>query len=160
MHRILGIKLRLSASVLALLTTSLVLIASLTISLPWHRVLFFALAIVMLSFGLTALALALGTLIPNFRESNPARIVSGFGGTLCLIASFLYILACMATLVFPAVMELRPMPAGQKVTTESRMIWESLALAGVLVNTIIFGVIPYFFAKTRTVNLEYLRHLN
>lgn len=160
MHRILGIKLRLSASVLALLTTSLVLIASLTISLPWHRVLFFALAIVMLSFGLTALALALGTLIPNFRESNPARIVSGFGGTLCLIASFLYILACMATLVFPAVMELRPMPAGQKVTTESRVIWEGLALAGVLVNTIIFGVIPYFFAKTRTVSLEYLRHLN
>lgn len=158
--RILALKLRLSASILAILTTGLVLVSSLTISLPWHRVALFVFAICMLSFGLTALALALGTLLPNFREPNPARIVSGFGGTLCLIGSFLYILCCMTVMVFPAVMEMRPSVPGTVVPEEKRIFWEAIAATGVLVNTIIFGALPYFFAKSRTENLEYLRHVS
>jgi len=30
--------------------------------------------------------------IPNFKENNPSKIVSGFGGTFCFVLSFLYIL--------------------------------------------------------------------
>ena len=160
LKRILALKLRLSATVMAVLTSALVLISSLTISLPWHRVLLFVFAICMMSFGLTALALALGTILPNFREPNPARIVSGFGGTLCLIGSFLYIICSMTVMVFPAVMEMRPMAPGTVIAMEKRLLWEALAAIGVLVNTIIFGGLPYFFAKTRTENLEYLGHVN
>ena len=47
-----------------------------------------------------ALATGLGALYPNFREDNPTKIVSGFGGTLCLVLSFLYILASVALLGF------------------------------------------------------------
>ena len=44
-----------------------------------------------MSATLSGLAVGLGALFPNFKEDNPSKIVSGFGGTLCLVASFLYI---------------------------------------------------------------------
>ena len=47
--------------------------------------------IVALSFGLNSLAIGLGVLFPNLKQENPARIVSGFGGTLCLVLSLAYI---------------------------------------------------------------------
>jgi hypothetical protein len=45
-----------------------------------------------MTFTLNGLAVGLGTLYPNFKEDNPSKIVSGFGGTFCLVLSFLYIL--------------------------------------------------------------------
>ena len=43
-------------------------------------------------------AVGLGVLYPNFKEENPSKIVSGFGGTFCLVLSFLYIVACVTLL--------------------------------------------------------------
>ncbi|HOX05413.1 MAG TPA: hypothetical protein PK280_03345 [Planctomycetota bacterium] len=37
--------------------------------------------------GLPGIAVGMGALFPNFREETPSKIVSGFGGTLCLILS-------------------------------------------------------------------------
>ena len=39
----------------------------------------------MMSAALSGLAVGLGALFPNFKEDNPSKIVSGFGGTLCLV---------------------------------------------------------------------------
>ncbi len=41
--------------------------------------------------ALSGLAVGLGSLYPNFEEDNPARIVSGMGGTLNFLLSMLYI---------------------------------------------------------------------
>ncbi len=158
LHRLLSLKLRLSASVIALLTTSLVVISSSSLNLPPQRTLFFAAAIILLSYGLTALALAIGALIPNFREPNPARIVSGFGGTLCLIASFLYILLSVVVLVLPSWWRLRSgsMPPANIAPSP---LPDLLALAGVFGLTLLFGAIPFSLAKKQTKKLEYLRLL-
>ncbi len=43
------------------------------------------------NFGLAGLAVGLGALYPTFTEDNPARIVSGLGGTLNLLLSIGYI---------------------------------------------------------------------
>ena len=51
---------------------------------------------------LNGLAIGLGVLYPNFKEDNPSKIVSGFGGTFCLVLSFLYILASVVALAFGA----------------------------------------------------------
>jgi ABC-2 type transport system permease protein len=40
----------------------------------------------------------LGVLYPNFKDASPSKIVSGFGGTLCLVISFLYILGSVLLL--------------------------------------------------------------
>jgi len=51
-----------------------------------------------MTFCLTGLSVGLGVLYPNLKEANPSKIVSGFGGTLCLVLSFLYILASVLLL--------------------------------------------------------------
>ena len=61
---------------------------------------FFAGAIALLAMGLNGLAVGLGVLFPNLRESNAAKIVSGFGGTLCLVGSFIYILTFILLLAW------------------------------------------------------------
>ncbi len=159
LERMLVLKLRLNGTVMALLTTSLILLSSLTISLPWHRVFFFTAAMIMLSYGLTALALALGTLLPNLREQNPAKIVSGFGGTLCLISSFLYILASIGVLILPALAELKPEVLGLAKGHGHHAQFELLAISGVAVVSLLFGAVPYVIAKNSTKKLVYLGHL-
>ncbi len=47
--------------------------------------------IVASTLALSGLAVGLGSLYPNFEEDNPARIVSGMGGTLNFLLSMLYI---------------------------------------------------------------------
>jgi ABC-2 type transport system permease protein len=51
------------------------------------------------NFGLSGLAVGLGTLYPTFTEDNPARIVSGMGGTLNLLVSIGYITIVVAAQV-------------------------------------------------------------
>ncbi len=56
--------------------------------LPFAYSLFTVLAA---SFALSGLAVGLGSLYPNLAENDPARIVSGLGGTLTFIASAAYV---------------------------------------------------------------------
>lgn len=158
-ERVLSLKLRLGGCISAMLTSSLVWLSSLSIPLPGHRLLFFIAAMILMSFGLTALALSLGALCPNFRESNPAKIVSGFGGTLCLIASFLYILTAMAVMLLPAVAELKPALLGLESSPLLVAKMELLAISGVAAASLIFGAVPYLAAKNHTKKLDYLTKL-
>ena len=63
------------------------------LKMSWDRVAFFGAVITVMTFALNGLAVGLGVLYPNLKETNPSKIVSGFGGTFCLVLSFLYILA-------------------------------------------------------------------
>ncbi len=53
-------------------------------------------SVIITNFGLAGLAVGLGTLYPTFTEDNPARIVSGMGGTLNLLVSIGYITLVVA----------------------------------------------------------------
>ncbi len=66
------------------------------------RTVFFTVAVAVMTFTLNGLAIGLGVLYPNLREENPGKIVSGFGGTFCLVLSFLYILASVVLLALGA----------------------------------------------------------
>lgn len=44
-----------------------------------------------MNFSMAGLSVGLGAMYPNFQEDNPARIVSGLGGTLNFILSMLYV---------------------------------------------------------------------
>ena len=68
------------------------------LSVSIDRIIYFTVTVGVMSFTLNALAVGLGAVYPNFREENPSKIVSGFGGTLCLVLSFLYIVG-MVTLM-------------------------------------------------------------
>ena len=51
--------------------------------------------------GLSGLAVGIGALYPNLRESNPSKIVSGFGGTLNLVLSVFFVALMVGLLAVP-----------------------------------------------------------
>lgn len=89
------------ASVMSLaITVGLIVLSCYLLRMPWDRIAFFAAVVTVMTFALNGLAVGLGVLYPNFKDANPSKIVSGFGGTLCLVLSFLYILASVLLLGF------------------------------------------------------------
>ncbi|MEM6330042.1 MAG: hypothetical protein AAF790_07330 [Planctomycetota bacterium] len=56
---------------------------------------------VLLCSGLAAMAVGLGASMPNFREPAPSKIAAGFGGTLNLVLSALYIMAIVVMTALP-----------------------------------------------------------
>ena len=94
--------------------------------------------------ALSGLAVGLGALFPNFQEDNPSKIVSGFGGTLCLVTSFIYISLFVALIAVPDLQEIKmPVPISNTV---------ALSLAGVISLCILF--IPLGAAMQRVKNVE------
>ncbi len=72
-------------------TVGLTLVSCTMLKLGAARTVFFCVAIAVMTLVLNSLAVGLGSLYPDFKETNPSKIVSGFGGTLCLVISFAYI---------------------------------------------------------------------
>lgn len=81
-----------------LVSVSLILASALALRLEWHRVLYFVSVAALMAITLAALAMGLAMLCPNFKETNPGKIVNGLGGSLCLILSCLYILGAVLVL--------------------------------------------------------------
>ena len=86
-----------SLSALAV-TVGLMWLSCHMLKLPWYRTLYLTGIITVMTFALTGLAIGLGALYPNFKEDNPSKIVSGFGGTFCLVLSFVYIVGSISML--------------------------------------------------------------
>jgi ABC-2 type transport system permease protein len=82
----------------------LVLISDLALGI-WQRstaiVVVHQLQCLLLCSGLAALAVGLGARLPNMRDTSPARIASGFGGTLNLVISSLYIVGVLLVTSVP-----------------------------------------------------------
>ena len=75
-----------------IITGSLIFISSYQLDVPYPTILYQLYLVFNICLGLSSIAVSLGVLYPNFKEDNPSKIVSGFGGTLTLIFSLLYIL--------------------------------------------------------------------
>lgn len=134
-----------SCFVTTAITVSLMVTSSLMLHLPWLRVGFFAMAIALMSATLSGLSVGLGALFPNFREDNPSKIVSGFGGTLCLVASFLYITLFVALVALPDL---------ARVTKFPWAIPAAVPYLVALVLSMTIMLIPLLLAIRRVKNLE------
>jgi hypothetical protein len=102
MARVIKTKYWLASMMSLVVTSGLIMLSCHLLKMPWDRVAFFGAVIGVMTFALNGLAVGLGVLYPNFKDANPAKIVSGFGGTLCLVLSSVYILASIALLIFGA----------------------------------------------------------
>jgi ABC-2 type transport system permease protein len=100
LERVIKTKFWLSSLLSLVVTLGLVMLSCYLLKMPGSDVAFFGAVITVMTFALNGLAVGLGVLYPNLKEANPGKIVSGFGGTLCLVLSFLYILASVAMLGF------------------------------------------------------------
>lgn len=98
--RVVKVKYWLASCASLVVTLTLSILSSYLLNMSWDRVAFFGAVIAVMTFTLNGLAAGLGVLYPNFKEGNPSKIVSGFGGTFCLVLSFLYILGSVLVLAF------------------------------------------------------------
>jgi len=127
------------------ITIVLIIASALTLNLPWTRVVFFAVAIGMMSASLSGLAVGLGALFPDFKEENPSKIVSSFGGTLCLVISFIYNTTVVTLLALPDIM---------RVTKRNLPVPDWLTPAIAMLVSVAMIAIPMKLAHRRVKNLE------
>ncbi len=96
--RVVKAKYAMATAASLIVTCGLIWLSCHMLDMDRNRTVFFTGAITVMTFTLNGLAVGLGVLYPNLREDNPGKIVSGFGGTFCLVLSFLYILASVVLL--------------------------------------------------------------
>ena len=97
--RIVQTKFWLASTLSLIVTLGLITLSCYLLKMPWDDVAFFGAVVMVMTFALNGLAIGLGVIFPNVKETNPNKIVSGFGGTLCFVLSSIYITASLALLV-------------------------------------------------------------
>jgi ABC-2 type transport system permease protein len=80
---------------------ALVLLSDLSLGMPWTATALHALTAAVAAAGLSGLSVGLGACMPNFRETDPSKIASGFGGTMNLLAGTLFLLVVLAVTAAP-----------------------------------------------------------
>jgi ABC-2 type transport system permease protein len=79
----------------------LILAADLLLGVDWPTTLVHVLTVAAVAVGLSGLAVGIGAVLPNFRESDPSKIAVGFGGTMNLLAGLLFLLLEIALMAGP-----------------------------------------------------------
>jgi ABC-2 type transport system permease protein len=131
--RVVKTKYWLAAGTSLVVTLGLISLSCYMLEMTWDRTIYFAVAVMLMTFTLTGLAVGLGVLYPNFKEENPSKIVSGFGGTFCLVLSFLYILGSVILLALATPWAAASPPAPLQI---------ALCLGGFTLLSISLGWIP------------------
>jgi len=82
-------------------SASLVLLSDLMLNVSSLVIAVHQLTCVLLCLGLASIAVGLGAMMPNFNETSPSKIAAGFGGTLNLVLSALYIMVTVVLTALP-----------------------------------------------------------
>jgi len=143
--RVLRIKFWLASRAALIVSLGLIFLSCHLLRIPLDRALYLGLIIGTMTFTLAALATGLGALFPNFREEHPAKIVSGFGGTLCLVASFLYIVGAVTLLAMGS-------PWGWR--GETSVAWILGSWAGFAALSALVGWFPFRLGLRRVAQFE------
>lgn len=79
----------------------LVLLSDLMLEVPGLVICVHQLTCILLCLGLSSIAVGFGAMMPNFRETSPSKVAAGFGGTLNLVLSALYIMIVVVLTALP-----------------------------------------------------------
>lgn len=102
--------------------------------------------VLVLCLGLSGISVGLGARLPNLKEDDPSRIASGFGGTLNLLVSLVFIFAVVMSLALPCHLYF----LGHDESGGSRLVlneaqfrfWITVAIAGSLVIGAVGTIVP------------------
>ncbi len=87
---------------LLLVSETLIVISCYMLKVPLGMALLHCVTMVVICLGISGMAVGLGAIYPNFREDNPSKIVAGFGGTLNLVLSLLFIMLVICLEAIPS----------------------------------------------------------
>jgi ABC-2 type transport system permease protein len=102
--------------------TALVILSDSMLGLPWRLIALHAYCCLLLCLGLSGIAVGLGARMPELRESSPSKIASGFGGTLCLVISSLFIMVVVIVAALPTHLFLLARTLGPTVIAPDGML--------------------------------------
>ena len=80
---------------------TLILLSDLMLQVSALIIVVHQLVCILLCLGLSSIAVGLGAMMPSFRETSPSKISAGFGGTLNLVVSALYIIVIVVLSALP-----------------------------------------------------------
>jgi ABC-2 type transport system permease protein len=130
--RVVRLKFWLASVTTLAVTLGLVLLSCSMLGLDAAHTVFFGLSVTVMTFTLNAIAVGLGALYPNLRETNPNKIVSGFGGTFCLVLSFVYILVSVVLLAVSSPWGWKPDMTDQFAPARAASTWVAFVLVSFL----------------------------
>jgi ABC-2 type transport system permease protein len=84
-----------------LIAETLIIVSDLLIGLPWPGLILHAAALAVVAIGLSAINVGLGAYLPNFRETDPSKIVVGFGGTVNMVVGLMFLVCVIGLMVVP-----------------------------------------------------------
>ncbi|HEV3436859.1 MAG TPA: hypothetical protein VG122_05845 [Gemmata sp.] len=79
----------------------LILVSDLLIGLPWEGVVLHGVVMAIIAIGLSALNVGLGAYMPTFKETDPSKIVVGFGGTVNMVVGLGFLVAVIGLMAVP-----------------------------------------------------------
>jgi ABC-2 type transport system permease protein len=85
----------------SVLAGGIVLVSDLVLQMPLVAIGMHQVTIAALSFGLSGLCVGMSAWMPNFRETDPSKIVVGFGGTMFTIASLVFLVLSVLIMCVP-----------------------------------------------------------
>ena len=127
--------------------TTLVLLSDMMLNVSTLVLISHQLTCLVLCLGLSGIAVGLGARLPNLREQSPSRIAAGFGGTLNLVISTLYILAVVLLTALPTHFYLVAQYAsiaGSAAEQAKVQWWGGLWVATGISSSILLGAIATF----------------
>ena len=147
LERLVRAKFTLASFASLAVTLGLIWLSCHMLQMSWHRTLYFGCAITVMTFTLNDLAAGLGAIFPNFKEENPSKIVSGFGGTFCLVLSFLYILASVVLLALAGSFP-------RFTRGADTWAWVAAGSLSFLLLSLVIGYLPFRLGLRRLAKLE------
>jgi ABC-2 type transport system permease protein len=102
--------------------TLLVLLSDSMLGLSWSLIGLHVYCCLLLCLGLSGIAVGLGARMPELRESSPSKIASGFGGTLCLVLSSLFIMVMVIVAAIPTHLFLLARTIGPSVVSADGLL--------------------------------------
>ena len=90
-----------SAGISLVATEVLILLSDWMLKVGWLMTIMHVAIVAVLCLGLSAISVGLGARMPNLKEDDPSKIAAGFGGTLNLLVSLIFIFVVIACLALP-----------------------------------------------------------
>jgi ABC-2 type transport system permease protein len=90
-----------AATMTLVMAGGIVLVSDLVLDLPFTAILMHLFTMIVLSLGLSGLSVGMSAALPNFRETDPSKIVVGFGGTMFTIMSLGYLIVTVLLVCVP-----------------------------------------------------------
>jgi ABC-2 type transport system permease protein len=97
--------------------------------------------------GLAGIAVGLGARLPSLREQSPSRVAAGFGGTLNLVVSTLYIVVVVLLTALPChfyVMALNPLAETAFARESTFSLWIRFWFVAGAIGSVVLGVLATF----------------